>query len=491
MRKITIALVTFAATTLPLIGARNITAAESMVIVGLRQDPADAVWRAGRTAINNGEWQKAVEAFRRIRTETSFKTSAYRAQSYYWEAYARAQMGGSQQLRQARTLLATLRTDYPDDAKNIRDASSLLASVQGRLSKDYGDEAASADILDAANKLTGNLSRATEKLDRATSQLARSTDKLNGRSSRNDGCPENDDDNPRMAALNALMQMDAESAMPILEKVMARRDACSGELRARALWLIAQKKTPRSADILLEAIKSDPDPEVKQQAVYWLSQVDSDKALVALEDILRNSKDEDLQQNALFALAQNKSARANQMLREYAMRNDIPADVRANAIHWLGQSRDDSNYAFLRDMFGKVADEESKERIIYAISQRNSAESAEWLMNIVMDDRQPTDIRNQALYWAANTSKASNAPANALTSQKMVALYDKLTNQEMKQQLIYVYAQQKDPAFVDKLMDIAKTDKNAELRTTAIYWLGQVGSKDPRVLKFLADLING
>jgi hypothetical protein len=36
-------------------------------------------------------------------------------------------------------------------------------------------------------------------------------------------------------------------------------------------------------------------------------------------------------------------------------------------------------------------------------------------------------------------------------------------------------------------MDIARTDKDKELRSKAIFWLGQ--SRDPRAVKFLEDLI--
>jgi hypothetical protein len=47
---------------------------------------------------------------------------------------------------------------------------------------------------------------------------------------------------------------------------------------------------------------------------------------------------------------------------------------------------------------------------------------------------------------------------------------------------------QSDRAAMDKLFDIAKNEKDAELRKKAIFWLGQ--SRDPRVQAFLLDLIN-
>jgi hypothetical protein len=41
---------------------------------------------------------------------------------------------------------------------------------------------------------------------------------------------------------------------------------------------------------------------------------------------------------------------------------------------------------------------------------------------------------------------------------------------------------------VDKLMEIARNDRDPELRKKAIFWLGQ--SRDPRVQQFLIDMIN-
>ena len=59
----------------------------------------------------------------------------------------------------------------------------------------------------------------------------------------------------------------------------------------------------------------------------------------------------------------------------------------------------------------------------------------------------------------------------------------------MREQVIFVLSQRSSsPAAVDKLLDIAKNDKDPELRKKAIFWLGQ--SRDPRVQQFLIDLIN-
>ena len=93
------------------------------------------------------------------------------------------------------------------------------------------------------------------------------------------------------------MQMDDARARPILQRVLARRDAGSVCLRRKAVFLIAQESAAGTEDILLETARTDPDPEVREQAVFWLSQVGTDRAVGALDSILRTSTDRALHHN--------------------------------------------------------------------------------------------------------------------------------------------------------------------------------------------------
>ena len=149
----------------------------------------------------------------------------------------------------------------------------------------------------------------------------------------------------KVAALNALQQMDEAKARPILRRVLARRDAASACLRRKAVFLVAQQNEPGTEDLLLESVRTDPDPEVQQQAVFWLSQVGTDRAVVALDSILRFSKDPEIQDKAVFALSQHNSPKAQQALRTYAERAEVPDAVKEKAIFWLGQNREPENAA--------------------------------------------------------------------------------------------------------------------------------------------------
>src|SRR2546425_7463416 len=51
-------------------------------------------------------------------------------------------------------------------------------------------------------------------------------------------------------------------ALPILLK----RDACSAALRRKAVFLISQKRSDETEDVLLDIAQHDPDSDVRQQA---------------------------------------------------------------------------------------------------------------------------------------------------------------------------------------------------------------------------------
>src|SRR5262249_45012829 len=93
------------------------------------------------------------------------------------------------------------------------------------------------------------------------------------------------DDDVQSAALNALQQMDSEKALPILRRVLARRDAGSECLRRKAVFIVSQQQGRESEQILLDAARNDPDSGVREQAVWWLSQVNSPTAVAALDSI--------------------------------------------------------------------------------------------------------------------------------------------------------------------------------------------------------------
>ncbi|HKJ91855.1 MAG TPA: HEAT repeat domain-containing protein, partial [Longimicrobiales bacterium] len=279
--------------------------------------------------------------------------------------------------------------------------------------------------------------------------------------------------------LNALLQMNADQALPILKKVIQRRDACSAELRRKAMFLLSQKQTPETVDIMLDVAKNDPDIEVRRQAVFWLSQVDDPRAVDALEQVLKTSNDQQLQKRALFALSQHDSPRAYEILKQAAQNTQMSEELRKYAITWISQHKD-ADIKYLEQLYGTLKDPSLKERVLFAVSQSDQPGAGDWLLSVATDSAAPVELRKRAIFWAGQ----ANASVAAMGS-----LYDRVQARALKEQLLFVFSQSDDAAAVDRLIQIARTEKDPELRKRAIFWLGQ--SDDPRAAKVLMDIIGG
>ncbi len=446
------------------------------------QDAADSLYKAARDALTKGDNARAADLFNQI--VKKYPSSTYADESLYYYAFSLYRLGGGERLRAARQALAQLSLSYPAVAKR-GDATTLRTRVCGELARG-GDEQCAAEVtktiadIERADRDAARADREANIADRAASQADRDARRSSGKSSVPSGCPSgDDDDDERVAALNALLQMDADRAMPILTKVLERRDPCSVALRRKAVFLISQKRNEKTADLLLSIAKNDPDSEVREQAVFWLGQVPDERAVDLLKQILRTSKDEDLQNKALFALSQHRSPRGSAILREFAVRDGASEDVRGQAIFWLGQRNSIDNNDFLRQLYTKINSQELKEKVLFSLSQRKGQRNERWLMGLAVDGRENIELRKKALFWAGQSGVGID---------EIIPLYSKINDQEMKEQVIFVLSQRNTPAAVDKLLDIAKTDKDPDLRKKAIFWLGQ--SRDPRVQQFLLDIIN-
>ena len=440
-------------------------------------DVADSLYRAARQALNNNQYSRAAELFSSIRDR--YPRSTYVPNTYYWQAFALYRAGSDDNLRAARTALRAQADRYPK-ATTSRDARVLLRRVQGELAR-RGDSDAAEDVSrDAESAAPANATTpGTPPIAMApigsTTVIAPPS-----RPGRGGSCDEDDDD-MRIAALNAVLQMDADRAVPLLKTVLARRDAGSTCLRRKAVFLLSQKRTAETARILLDIVRNDPDQEVREQGVFWLSQVPGDETVAALDSILRDPKTPpEIQEKAIFALSQHRSARAGAILRDFAARRDANIDLREKAIFWIGQSRSPENAQFLKDLYTKVENDDLKEKIIFSLSQMGGADNYRWLMDIALNPKEDIEIRKKALFWAG---QGHNVDVGDL-----VKLYDSMSDREMKDQLIFVYSQRREDAALDKLFDIGKNDPDRELRKKAIFWIGQ--SRSPRAAQYLQDLIN-
>ena len=413
------------------------------------EDAADSLYRLGRQAINDDNYERAISIFRQVTDKYPKSSSA--SDALYWRAWAGYQLGRDRHnksyFESALEAIEVLQQNYPK-ANAISDARDLRTRIR------------------AAQANLGN-SQAAAEISNITKGIAQST-----------SCSGADDE-MRMAALQGLMSMNAADALPILKQVLAQRDPCRVGLRKQAVYMIAQRRGDDVVGSLLDVARNDPSSEVQNDAVYWLSTTRSDRATAALDSILFQGSNTDLRNRAVYALSQVGTERASQALRRAAQDEKLPEDVRGQATYWLGSAKL-ADLEFFRSLYKSTRSNNVHSQIIQAVVGLKTPEATAWLIDMAKDKTLDRESRKNAIYWAGQQRVVDMDQLNTIYEQAR-------GDNDVQNQVIYVYSQRRESAAVDKLMAIAKSDQNIEMRKTALYWLGQ--KSDPRVKEFLRDLI--
>jgi len=284
----------------------------------------------------------------------------------------------------------------------------------------------------------------------------------------------------RMAALDGLLSMNSEDAIPILEAVLKQRDPCKIDLRKRAVFMIAQKRGASVVPTLLDVARNDPSNDVRGDAIFWIGSSRAEQAIPALDSVIFQSKDDEVRKKAIFAVSQQRSDRARQTLQRVAQDEKMPEEIRGDAVFWLGQSGN-ADLDFFKTLFKTTHSTELRGRILNGVATGREPGAAAWLLDVARDKSFDMETRKNAIFWA---SQRREMDLNALN-----ALYDQARGEdELQEHILFIYSQRREPAAVDKLMAIARSDPNTEMRKKALFWLGQ--KNDPRVKAFILELIN-
>ena len=463
-----------------------------------QQDPADSLYRAARAAMNRGDHGRAAELFHEISAD--HPRSTYAPNALYWEAFNRYRMDVMEELHTAIGLLELQAQRYPDaSTRENGDARALATRIRGILAR-RGDESSARAIVAAANEMANMGAVISEEVARgmamAYEEVAAQSQVIAeevaaaveagvavsgamGRTRTSDLPQEcREEAETQLAALNALMHMNTERALPVLEQVMQRRDPCSVVLRRRAVFLIADKESERSVDILLDAANNDPDVEVRRQAVFWLSEVDDPRAVQALTQFVRESDDDQVRERAIFALAQHDSPEAMQVVRGVAQDPNASERLRERAIFWLAEEGTREDVESLKGMFDQVESDRLAERILFAVGQTERPEDGRWLLSVAADPNRSNRLRSRAIFWAAEAG---------VSVQALGQLYDQLDDRELKERVIFGLSESEEPGAIDRLIDIARNETDPQLRTRAIFWLGN--SNDERAADVLLEIL--
>ncbi|HEV7836554.1 MAG TPA: hypothetical protein VGO75_00685 [Gemmatimonadaceae bacterium] len=183
-------------------------------------------------------------------------------------------------------------------------------------------------------------------------------------------------------------------------------------------------------------------------AVFWLGQTGDRRAFAALHGVIENPReDERIRAHAIFSMSH-------------------------------GGNTPDAEFAYLRNVYPRIASTKMKEAILMGMGSDESNGSS-WLIKKAGDANEPISMRKNALFWAGQKKS---------TPTKDLAAYYRSTPQtDLREHAIFVLSQRNDEAAFNELMRIAREDSDKKMRSSALFWLGQ--KDDPRVAKMIGDRV--
>ena len=411
-------------------------------------DPADSLYRVAREALNHGDYRRAAQLFNEIARR--YPSSSYAYVSTYYEAFSRYRIGTTDELEAADRALQSL--------------ASRGTPASGGLGRDDTDVNGLRTRIRGALAMRGDAGAAVT-VEQTARQAGTSCDQ--------------EDLMVRVEALNALSQMDAAAALPILKRVLERKDECLVELRRRAIFMLARRADAEATTQLISTAKNDPNVNVRAEAIGYLSRMPGDVGIAAIEDILRTADDERIQRAAVRSLMSSDSPRARTGIRGLLDRRDVSEPLKIAVVDAYTRERstpDDAGY--LRSLYPKAESERLKSAIIGAVARIGGKESQDWLTGLVRNTNESTQLRSVALQRIAR----SDMPIADVSR-----MYDAADSRSLREQLIAALGSRKEPEATDKLIDIAKNSTDPEMRRQAIYYLSR--KNDPRATKLLMELI--
>ena len=160
-------------------------------------------------------------------------------------------------------------------------------------------------------------------------------------------------------------------------------------------------------------------------------------------------------------------------------RNDLSENPRIAALSSIDTEHAPDNGAYIRAVYPRLETPRLKAAAIRALSRVGGSENDQWLLTVVRNQNEAGEVRAMALRYAGRST---------IPIADLAKMYDVADDRPLREQLISLYAQRPEPEATDKLLDIARTGTDPDLRRYSISALSR--KNDPRTKKLLMEIID-
>ena len=362
-------------------------------------------YRSGQRALDEERWADAAREFRALAAAGGAETDA----ALYWQAYAEWKR---QNKKEALEAIRQLRSAHAGSAW-LDDAEALEVEIRGG--------AGAAELVA--------------------------------------------DDELKLYAVDALMQMDSEKAIPVLERILAGNQPA--KVKERALFVLGQSDSPKAREILVRTAKTGQPLSLRLDAIQALGIAGEEADIAALAEIGRDPANS-YEVRAKLLEAYLVSDREKELAA--AARSDADPRLRAKAIELLGAMDAQEE---LRALWSTEKDPAVRRKLLEAFGIAGDVAT---LARAARETDDPA-LRQKAIEGLA----IADSPEAA---RELKQLYSTSTNADDKRKILEAFMIQDD---AETLIQLFRTEKDPELKKKIVQQLAMLD--DPKATEILLGLI--
>ncbi len=205
--------------------------------------------------------------------------------------------------------------------------------------------------------------------------------------------------------------------------------------------------------------EAQADEDLKIYAMQALGNTDPAQAVPMLEKQLTGTGSPRLKGQALYVLAQMNDPRARAVLINIAKGSAIP-ELQSRAIQYLGAHGGRESRAMLAEIYSSTTDVDVKRRILRAFT---AAGEKDRLLAAAQTEQNP-ELRAEAVRQLGAVG----------ANDELWQMYQKETSVDVKRQIL---SAMQVSGNTTRMIEVARTDKDPELRRIAVRNLGVMGAK--------------
>lgn len=360
-------------------------------------------YKRGMSYLDRRDYDRAIDVFNRVIENKGERSDG----ALYWRAYAQNKLGKRDE---AQASVTELMKAYPQ-SRWIEDAKALKMEVVQASGKPVSPEDAS-------------------------------------------------DEDLKLLALNALMNSDPDRGIPILDKLL--KSGSSPRIKERALFVLAQCRSPKARDLLAQIAKGATNPDVQLKAIEYLGVNGSRENQQLLSEVYRSSNDTNVKRAILrsFMISGNRDALVQ------SARNETNPELRLEAIRQLGVMggagelwASENSYEGKRAIInGLMVGGDATKLFEIAKSEKDPKLRAEAINMLGVMGRSKTGDGLVNMYRQESDAGVKNAVINALFVQgnapALVELARKETDPALKKHIVGQLAVMNSKESTDYMMEL-------------------------------------